>query len=104
MVIIYLVVGYLVSLCFFASMHHPAPIVLFLGLGAAAVTYAVVLDFLWRTRAPHAFLADLLATVPALMFGAAGCLLTPFVGIPCYLIVWWLVFRIVMGKAPLPSR
>ncbi len=104
MAIIFLVVGYLISLCFFASMHHPAPIVLFLGLGAGAMAYAVTLEFLWQARAPHAFLADLVATVPAVMFGAAGCLLTPFVGLPCYLIVWFLVFRIVMGGARLPSR
>ncbi len=104
MILVYLALGYLAALVAFASSHHPNPVLFFLGIGGSLLVYIVALELLWKERAPHAFVADVLATVPALMAGAAGSLLTPVVGVPAFLVVWFFVFRTVMGGIQLPAR
>ncbi len=77
----------------------PVPIAFpFIVIGAIGL-YIIVLEALWKGRAYQAFLADIMASIPAFLGGALGCLLTPFVGIPVYLITWWMVFSRLMARA-----
>lgn len=98
MIVVYLAIGYLIGLVFFASMRHPAPDVFLVSLTFAIAAYIAVLKGMWKSRAGVACIADLMASVPAFAIGAAGCLLTPLVGIPLYLVAWFFIFRALIRR------